>query len=321
VVVTGERAILGGQLSGLLTTRLVLRVSDPMELALAGIPARVVPTRQPPGRAVHARDHREVQIAVLGGDPADSAQSAALERIGRDAHDHCRSVDARMLPTPLRPLPRQVSLAVLEQDPRWRTHRGHVAFGVAAGDLAPVAFDVAAGQRRILVVGPSRSGRSTVLAVLVRSLAAGGRPVAVVGGSLDLTVVTADARGSVHALSTGEVEALVALLHRHQDLAVVVDDAERLVGTTLEPVLREISRLVDEDDGVVVAATSPTGVATQPRGWHTELARARNGVLLWPTSSDGDLLGIRVGRPGERLPGRGLLVTAGESRSIQVAHV
>lgn len=321
VAVTGERALLAGQLSGLLTTRLVLRVSDPMELALAGIPARAVPTRQPPGRAVHARDHREIQIAVLGDDPTDGAQSAALEQIGRDVQGRRRSVDARTLPTPVRPLPMLVSLTALEEDPRWRAKRDHVVVGIGAGDLAPVGFDVAAGQRRILVVGPSRSGRSTALTVMVRSLAAGGRPVALIGGSRELAVVTTVTRGSVHTLDPGGVDDLVALRRRHPDLAVVVDDAERLVGTALEPVLREICRLVDEDDGVVVAATSPPGMAAQPRGWHAELARARTGVLLCPTPADGDLLGVRVGRPGERLPGRGILVRAGESRFIQVARV
>ncbi len=320
VVVTGERAILAGQLSGLLTTRLVLRVTDPMELALAGIPARSVPARQPPGRALHVRDHREIQIAVLGDDPTDAAQSAALEQIGRDAQHRCRGVDPARLARPIRPLPRQVSLAAVERDPRWRVGRLHAVVGVGAGDLAPVGFDLAR-QRRILVIGPSRSGRSTALAVVVRSLAAGGRPVAVLGGSRDRALVAPEGGGPVQGLGPDEVEELVALRRRHGDLALVVDDAERLVGTALEPVLREISRLVDEDDGVVVAASSPAAVVAQPRGWHVELARARTGVLLCPTSADGDLLGVRVSRPAERLPGRGVLVDGGQSRWIQVPQV
>jgi len=320
VVVTGERALLAGQLSGILTTRLILRVSDPMELALAGIPLKSVPHRQPPGRALHARDHREIQIAVLGDDPTSGGQVEALEQIGRDARSRWHSVDARSLPTPVRQLPRQVSLADVEGDPRWRFDGNHAGIGVGAGDLRPVGFDVAAGQRRILVIGPPRSGRSTALVVLARSLASGGRPVAVIGGWRVLPSVAPGSSGFLRAVGAGEVEDLVSLRRRHPELALVVDDAERLVGTALEAVVREISRLVDEDDGVVVAATSPTAMAAQPRGWHSELARARTGVLLCPTPAEGDLLGVRLTRPGERLPGRGILVVGGDSRSIQVAQ-
>lgn len=321
VVVTGERALLAGHLSGILTTRLVLRVSDPVELALAGIPPRAVPARQPPGRAVHVRDHREIQIAVLGGDPSDGAQAAALEQLGRDVAVTSGGVDPRSLPVPLRPLPRQISVRALEADGRWPVSRDQLLVGVGAGDLAPVGFDLAAGERRILVAGPRRSGRSTTLAVAVRSLASGGRPVAVLGGSADCPASGSDAGGLIRALGRADAEELVTLRRQHPDLALVVDDAERLVGTAIEPILREIARLVDQDDGVILAATTSADAAAQARGWHTELARSRTGVLLSPTTTDGDLLGVRATRPGIRLPGRGLLVTGGGTRPVQIAQL
>ena len=72
MVVTGGRAVLAGQLAGLLGQRLVLALGDPVELALAGIPTRAVPGHQPPGRALDARTHREVQVGWLGPDPGAS---------------------------------------------------------------------------------------------------------------------------------------------------------------------------------------------------------------------------------------------------------
>ena len=67
-VVTGGRAVLAGQLVPLFAQRLVLALGDPVDMAVAGIPPRVVPTHQPPGRALDARTHRQVQIARLRGE-------------------------------------------------------------------------------------------------------------------------------------------------------------------------------------------------------------------------------------------------------------
>ncbi len=81
-VVTGGRALLAGQLVPVLPQRLVLALGDPVELAMAGIPGRAVPVRQPPGRALDARTHREVHIATLEGDPT-AAAGVVAERWAR----------------------------------------------------------------------------------------------------------------------------------------------------------------------------------------------------------------------------------------------
>ena len=85
-VVTGGRAVLSGQLASLFSSRLVLKVADPVELALAGVPVKPVPRRQPPGRAVVVASHREVQIALLGGTTDETAQDAALATIAARSH-------------------------------------------------------------------------------------------------------------------------------------------------------------------------------------------------------------------------------------------
>ena len=336
VAVTGGRALLAGQLSGLLSTRLVLRVSDPMELALAGVPTRAVPTHQPPGRALDVRDHHEIQFAVLGDGTTDTAQSTGLQRLGREAAARSSDLDARRFPQGVHPLPRRLSWADVRNDPRCPEGRNHLILGVGAGDLAPVGFDLAVGERRILVVGPRGSGRSSALAVVVRALTADGRPVAVVGHAAGLVaaghhaglVTAGDAgdsgeAGGLWALVAGHaVDELVALRHRHRDLAVVLDDAEALVGSPAEPVLREICRLVDEDDGVVVAATSASVMPTRPGTLLADLARSGTGLLLCPGTAEGELLGVRISRQSPLLAGRGLLVRPGQrARSAQIAHL
>ena len=109
-----------------------------------------------------------------------------------------------------------------------------------------------------------------------------------------------DAGGSWESVAGDAVDELVALRRRHRDLAVVLDDAEALVGGPAEPVLREICRLVDEDDGFVVAATSASVMPTGPGTLLADLARSRTGVLLCPGSAEGDLLGVRITRQAKR---------------------
>jgi hypothetical protein len=69
-LVTGGRAVLAGQLVPLMAQRLVLRLDDPVDLAMAGIPARAVPQHQPPGRALDVKTQHEVQIATIGDQPS-----------------------------------------------------------------------------------------------------------------------------------------------------------------------------------------------------------------------------------------------------------
>ncbi len=315
VAVTGERALLAGQLASLVSTRLALRFADPLQLALAGIPARAVPTAQPPGRALDLTDHLETQVAFLGADPSAAAQAAALEDIGRAAARQADPLDPQARPRPVHPLPRQVMLGDIAAGPRTGQERRHLVVGVGAGDLSALGFDLGSGHRRIAVVGPPRSGRTTALVTMVHSLVASGRPV---------VVVTSGARGadllprSARVISPDGRDDLVALRRRHPDLAVVVDDAEQVSGTPVEPVLQEVSRLVDEDDGVVALATLPSALAGHVLA--ATVASRRCGVLLCPDPANGDLLGVRVSRLGPRHPGRGLLVVEGRTRPIQVAR-
>ena len=204
-------------------------------------------------------------------------------------------------PQPVRRLPTTVTFAPGELD----GVRGLLPVGVRDGDLERVGFDIAGGDRRILVVGPPRSGRSTTLHTIAAALGAVGHPVTRVTGYGD-----------------ADRERLVADRRAHPHLAVLVDDAERLAGTPLEPVLLEIARRVDEDQGVVVATTSTLALESRTSALATDLARAHTGVVLWPAPGSASL-GVGPATSGSltRVPGRGVLVTPRGAERVQVATV
>lgn len=70
-VVTSDRSGLLGQISTVFDDRLVLRLADPADYGLAGLPVRDLPSAMPPGRALAVGEHGlvESQIALLCDDP------------------------------------------------------------------------------------------------------------------------------------------------------------------------------------------------------------------------------------------------------------
>jgi S-DNA-T family DNA segregation ATPase FtsK/SpoIIIE len=122
-----------------------------------------------------------------------------------------------------------------------------------------------------------------------------------------------------------EPDALVMARRRNPDLAVLVDDADQLLDTPVEPVLRELARAARQGRGLVVCSASTSTLLTQYRGVAVEVARSQVGLLLCPRgASDGELFGLPSGRwhagaAGDRVPGRGVLVTADGPVDVQVA--
>jgi DNA segregation ATPase FtsK/SpoIIIE, S-DNA-T family len=202
--------------------------------------------------------------------------------------------------------------------PRTEEDAALLVIGVRAGDRHFVGFRPARGGRRVLVVGPPCSGRTTALAVLAQGLLAVRRQVAVVGPDLARLVGAKPGAQTVTG-AADDLDRLVALRRRHADLAVVLDDAEGR--PDLVPVLREIVRLVDEDDGFVAAGTAPEVVERHGSALVDDLARAETGLLLHPRPGM-RVLGVAVGpRDGRTAPppGRGLLVAGRVVEHVQVA--
>ncbi|WKV15752.1 FtsK/SpoIIIE domain-containing protein [Janibacter limosus] len=292
VLVTGGRELLSGRVSSLVTTRLVLHLGDRGDAALAGLARGEVSERLVPGRGRLQPGGHLVQVALPRRPPEVPPDE----------------------PPPVVPpwvveaLPTSVPLDLLANADRER-----VPLGLGGCGTEPIIWHTD-GARRFLVCGPPRSGRSTTLAALAHQLVAAGHPPVVVGSAevaagLDCPVIGPD-----------DHDSLIALRQRHPDPVVVADDLERLDGSPVADVLKEIVRRLDADRGLLIGSTSTQSAASRVRGLISDLARARTGLLLQPSArSDGDALGLRV-PPLARVPGRGYLVVDGRALEVQVAH-
>lgn len=319
VLLTGGRGVLAGRTGSLFAQRLLLHQDDPTAAAMAGLTPAALPAHQPPGRALLAGEGTEVQLAWLGAGPE---QTRALQRVAAASAADATRLDPSLLPLRVDELPCEVGLSALTPP---AGGAGGVLVGLGGDDLVPLALRPDRDGRRWLVAGGSRTGKSTALATLTRSLLDAGTPVAVVAdrpGPLD------GLRDHAHVVcwarphEPSDVASLVAARQSHAGLAVVVDDADQMLDTPADPVLREIARLVERDAGLVVCSATTSTVMTQYRGVAVEVARHQTGVLLGPSgSADGDLFGARVVRARDRIPGRGLLVARGTTTPVQVARV
>lgn len=304
VIVTSDRAGLGVRLSGVIGRRIVLPLADRGDYALAGIPARAVPSHLPPGRGLLPDSALECQIAVVSDDPSAAAQTAVLEAIAAET-----PAARRHPPLRIAELATTVALERLPASdrPMW------TVLGLGGDDGGPVTLDLDALGPGLLVAGPARSGKSTALLALAHGLLPAGTPLVVVTGrrSTLRSVTGATVLGPADGESLREATSAAPAV-------VLADDIESLLDTPADAVL---SQLVREDRGVtVVGAGRSDDLAGAFRGLGVDLRRRRTGLLLTPGPLDGELLGVRIPRGlTERIPGRGYLVEHGSLTRVQVA--
>ena len=180
--------------------------------------------------------------------------------------------------------------------------------GVGGDEVEPVGFDLAGGQPTFLVAGPSRSGRSTALAVIAESLLRGGTEV-VVGAPMDSPLRRFAGRHGVRAVITDEepTESQFAELLDPGDgpVVLVVDDAEAWRDLTCRDWLRAFLRRASGTRRGVVIGGDIESVAMGFSGWQVDIKKNRRGALLSaPNLGDGDLVGARLSRSQARHPRR-----------------
>lgn len=303
VVATSDRNGLGIRLAGVMSRRIVLPLTDRADYPLAGIPARVVPTRLPPGRGLLPGSDQECQVAIVGDDASGAAQNAALAVVAARCTPPSRHRPLRIAALPSR--------VCLDELPRGTPRRPWL--GVGGDDAAPIALDLDALGSAILLAGPPRSGRTSTLTALAEGLVAGETPVAVVTARRSPLRTVPGLR-----LAVGTSAEDAQRLREAADLVVLADDIEALLDTPVEAALIELVRA--DGGSTVIGAGRTDDLAGAFRGLGVELRRRRTGVLLCPSPPDGELLGIRLPRGlPERDPGRGWLVADGTTTRIQVA--
>ncbi len=297
--ITADRpAVIPPALAGVTTQRWLFRLADPVDCAAAGLARAEVPAPLP-GRAVLLPGRLQAQVGL----PAAALPAEVAHRWSGVAGT-ARPVEV----LPLRVA--DVGPARVEGD-RWR-----LPVGVAESDLSVAATTLYEGDG-LLVAGPARSGRSTVLAALVAALRAGGVHVVASGGR----------RSPLHACPAVDdwvpAAELPAAAGRLRDAtaptALVVDDADLLDDP--EGVLAAVVAAPGPALHVVAAARADT-LRTAYGHWTGALRRSRTGLLLRPdVDLDGDLLGATLPRraPVALTVGRGYLVADGVVTLLQAA--
>jgi S-DNA-T family DNA segregation ATPase FtsK/SpoIIIE len=313
VVVTGGRPALTGRISAALPTKVVLRCADPLDYGLAGLSPRAVPDAMPDGRIVAVDGAVEAQVALLGPDPSGPAQAAALRDIATrpviGVPTRPRAFCVRALPTSVDPADIAGPAA---PGPLW------ALVGVGGDDADAVGVDLARDGPGFLVAGPARSGRSTALRTMATSLLAQGTPIAIVAARRSPMRALAGTPGVRGVFGPGDAGPLAEAIEAGP-VVTVVDDIALLTDTAAGDVVTDVLK---SDDGMraVIASGRNDEVAMLFRGPAVTVRAGRCGLLLSPSPTDGDLLGVRLPRGvGPAPPGRGVLVVGGRVSAIQVA--
>jgi DNA segregation ATPase FtsK/SpoIIIE, S-DNA-T family len=324
-VVAGDRSALIGRLPAAIEDKLVLRMGDRNDYGLAGLQTRKMPDSMPAGRAFRNDSMIETHIALLDADPSGPAQVHALAAVARAARERDTDVPRGQRPARVDVLPARITLGeVLELADRPRPSAPMWALvGVGGDELRPIGVDLDDDGPGFVVGGPARSGRSTTLLTMARSLLEGGCELAIVTPRPSPLRGMAGTPGVLGVLTgtPSEQEVYGLLDHALGPVAVIVDDGELLVEApcagAFEAVLREGR---DGQRALLVGGTTGEMVSGY-RGYVVEARKTKSGVLLNPDHPmEGELLGIRPPRSavGPMPKGRGLLVLRASYLPVQV---
>jgi len=295
------------------TQRVVLRLADAYDRGLLGLPGRR-PAAALPGRGFTSaglelqlahRDERDMAAATA----AIVAAAAASVGPGTNGGRHPVSVGV---------LPDLVTFGDLTP-PSVGARVWAIPLGIGDRDLCPRSIDLHEGDH-LLVAGPPRSGRTSVLAHVGRSAALAGSSVVVVADRPDTALPgLLSSLDVVSVIATPPDLGDVLARRGEQPTVVLIDDAERLRehGTTLADLVAS-DRL-----GVrVVAAGRADRLRVAYGHWTRPMRASRLGLALQPDLEvDGELWSVRFAAlRGATWPaGRGVLVRDGEIELIQVA--
>ena len=295
VAIASERAgAVPSAMLGQIARRWVFQLADPFDAGVLGVAAAAVPVRLP-GRLFDTAASAEAQIiSGLWANrevPHPPGGSGPRERrLGELA----AAIDVGTL-----------SAAVVEA--------GDVLapIGIAFDDLRPAVLPIAAGEH-VLVVGPARSGRTTVLNTIAERWST-AHENGWIGN-------VARRRSSAHPGSSHpDVASLFAAMPHDRPVLIIIDDAELVDDPTGVLVGHVANR---GDNATVVAAGRGDGLRSTYGHWSAAVRRSRLGLVMAAANElDGDLLGVTLPRrlPIPARPGLAWLIADGDRRLVQVA--
>lgn len=289
------------------TQKWMFRLADPYDYASIGVRPKDVPPPVP-GRFIDSTRRLQSHVAT-----PDVPLAQAVARIAETRSDGTKKASAvGRLPDAV--LVDELGTSAVFAGEPWR-----IPIGIAEDDLQPASVEVYDGEH-VLVAGPARSGKSSVLlavAELVRT-AEGVRPA--VWAICDRRSPLASGAFDRIAVGADEVPALLAGLRLERGpVLLLIDDAERF-----EDGDQAIATLLTtERPGLcVVAAGRSADLRSLYSHWTRSVRKSRCGVLLQPdVDYDGELLGITLPRraPVALTVGRGYAASGGTVRLVQTA--
>jgi S-DNA-T family DNA segregation ATPase FtsK/SpoIIIE len=325
VIATGDRSLGVSKMGSLCDNKIALRFADRGDYTYVGVNSRLLPEVIEPGRCFSCDRMVEMQVALLSDDESGPAQAAAIVAIAEQATARDAHVPSGQRPFRVDELPSRVSYEQAWSYPKPGGASLFGLVGVGGDELAALGPDLAVNAT-FIVAGPARSGRSSALTVIARSLLDAGAEIVIAAPRKSQLANLAGqdgVRGVIQDAGAGP-DAWSGLLGvKDRPVVVVIDDGEMMrdspVGDTLRDVIREPGRHAS----ALILGGHAEGLCTGfGANWQVEAKKARQGLLLSPQSlSDGDLIGAKLTRgqlSGAPAPGRGLL-HLGDGELTQVA--
>ena len=293
------------------TQRWLFHLADRYDYALSGIKAIEAPPPVP-GRCVGAETKLQTHVATPHGG-VEAAVGLVRGRWG--SPEPKRSVVAT-LPTEVAVID-CLDAAQLTGEP-WR-----LPIGLRGSDLTVGALETYEGEH-MLVAGPARSGKSTVLlavAEVARAAAArDGVELSVWGLCMRRSPLVDSPLLDQVSVGRDGVSAVTAQLRlATEQVLLLIDDAEQFDDSD-----KSINSLIESGMPTlhIVAAGRSDDLRSLYSHWTKTLRKSRCGILLQPNVDyDGDLLGARLPRRAT-VPvtiGRGYMCMSGTVELVQTA--
>lgn len=299
IVTADRRNAVPSRLHTAIANRLILRHADPSSYSEYGIPhARSKELDLEPGRGL-IDGSTTVQIALVSTDDSARAQAEAIR--SADA-----TIGARHRTS--YPLPDRIpwSQSSASRDRRYE-------IGVA--DLSGTAVEVDLTWSHFVVAGPARSGRSMALAALVRSVAATGSELTVLGPASSPLRELGGGTFGASAVLGAELDRLAAELSaqpadRGADHLLVIDDLDQIDDPLASAA---IDRLLGVESLRIAASMETRSMSGYSSSRAiTELRQCRRLLVLSPDDPTEfyQMTGVKMMlRPGlDMVPGRGVVL-------------
>lgn len=317
VIVSADRpTAIPGSFAATIQRRIVLRLADDSDYAMLGVPKDVLNSTSPPGRGVI--DGHELQVAVLVGSTRATSQAAGVEELAASLIRRGISVAPA-----IGALADQVYLTDLPA-----VYGSDVVVGVRDDTLGPFALDV---NGPMVLSGPPQSGRTTALAAIAAAIRR-ARPSARLTylgtrfsplRGLDIWDQAAGEEGEVETATRDLIEMIRSGSVTPGQFAVVIEGVTEYSGSKADQLM---ANLVDEcrRHQQFVIGEAETSALGQYGDLPKALRASRRGILLQPSSEDGDNL-LRTPLPprlrrADFPAGRGFFVNGGRCLRVQIAR-